>query len=34
MHHDESMAMMVDATFTPLENKVLFETSANAWRNY
>ena len=25
---------MADATFTPLENKVWFENSANAWGNY
>ena len=24
---------MADATFTPLENKVWFENSANAWGN-
>ena len=25
---------MADATFTPMENKVWFENSANAWGNY
>ena len=25
---------MADATFTPSENKLWFENSANAWRNY
>ena len=25
---------MADATFTPLENKLWFENSANAWGNY
>ena len=25
---------MADATFTPLETKVWFENSANAWENY